>query len=161
MENMKVEPASDAEYVSGDETDPAIMERGQALEEIESFVENIRGSAVKQMNETVFERVEMCESRNRNLARRVADLEETMQNFLKEERRGATGEKELMEYVESGIEDAGKYGASRAYIRRYLKEKHDISSAGYQRTRINRAIRSLIDTSIVEERGTLLIVKKD
>ena len=163
MENMKIEPVSDteAEYGSGNETDPAIMERGPAMEDIGNFVEDIRDNAVKQMKETLYERMDLCEARNRNLARRVADLEEMMDNFLKEERRAATGEKELMEYVENGVEDAGKYGASRAYIRRYLKEKHGISTSGYQRTKVNRAIRSMIDTGIVEERGTLLIVKKD
>ena len=76
----------------------------------------------------------------------------------REEEKRKMASKTLEEYVENAVSSAGKFGCSRDYVRKFLKETHGMNfDGGYARTKLNRTLRKLCDDGTFKQCGNLFI----
>ena len=99
-----------------------------------------------------FFRLKSFESKLANVQMRLKDLE------AKEEDKRKMASQKLEEYVESAVSGAGKFGCSRDYVRKVLRDAHGMSfDSGYARTKLNRTLRKFCDDGTFKQCGNLFI----
>ena len=129
-------------------------EKGHCVGEDGMTVDNRHQLDVDERNclSRFFFRLKSFESKLVNVQMRLRDLE------AKEEEKRKMASKKLEEYVESAVSGAGKFGCSRDYVRKVLRDAHGMSfDSGYARTKLNRTLRKFCDDGIFKQCGNLFI----
>ena len=129
-------------------------EKGNCVGEDGMTVDNGHQMDVDERNclSRFFFRLKSFESKLANVQMRLKDLE------AKEEDKRKMASQKLEEYVESAVSGAGKFGCSRDYVRKVLRDAHGMSfDSGYARTKLNRTLRKFCDDGIFKQCGNLFI----
>ena len=68
----------------------------------------------------------------------------------KERRADAVRQSDLEKFViQAVVKGAGEYGVSKAYIRKYMKDKFNIADTRHIRRRLNKILKKKVETEVM------------
>ena len=69
----------------------------------------------------------------------------------KERRADAVRQSDLEKFViQAVVKGAGEYGVSKAYIRKYMKDKFNITDTRHIRRRLNKILKKKVETEVMQ-----------